>query len=1672
MIDESLLKSHNIGKDGFSWWIGQVCESDTWAANFPELPVDTDKDLPGFRRRVKVSILGYHTYSKEELPNDDLPWAYCLMPTSAGGGSGGFSESLALTGGEWVFGFFLDGTDGQQPVIIGLFDKSTQEDFRKDIPDIRYEPFSGFTNEKPAPLTNIKKLDTVESEGTGDADQNIGSGEVKTQKEKFIESATVEQGDVVEVLNQAEVFIKKNTEATGDMQVADNSECVDYQDAISQGVQRFSKVTTIMEEVNGVTREKEGLKIGNIEGEEKRLASIIATAQKFLQTNAMGATLEKMAEASSKFNSVAPLSQMLKADDANDEAATKLIGTFAEIIAALPLDAANFVKETKGKLVSQPPCVVENYTGAMLGKSLGNIDSKMNGIMGDVNKVLSSVDKGGSFAKMGMGAAKSLMGGGGLNSILSEGLNSLGGISIGLDGIQKFSTSFKKVYPGQMPLPCPKGKQLSALTGGMPLPPQMEKMGNVLEKFAADSTGLSQLASGISNFTDMNSLFSTAIDLDNTNLADLGGLGGITDALGKAKNLASFAKFPSGTGESIIESTKTMLAGGDTFDAALSAAETIFPGGREFVKETFQNQIEGQRFSGSSCETGPLASGPPIIEIWGGGGKGATANAVVGPNGNILAVDVTRQGQGYNTPPYCAVIDRSGVGFGAVLRAEIDEDEVEKTGSSGVIKIVVVEPGWDYLLSPDGSVGGNGVKFAAADNTVVKDKEGRFLPFKPKRGVKVPPGATIYLPVGSTCQLPVSAITTNGDPVFDAAAKVKGKIKSVQVNLRKGYKGFQKVTDGSAEGAGPILSIRDAVNDRKISNLLEVQTGSPFNLDYQPPNILKDYTDRVIKAKKGTVELSRFGAEGVDPKAKDKEWVRQQYHSLFCREPDAGGWRHWLGDLRKGDSRAKVLANMKIATPEYATRQAKIKSGEINPDECRFRWNKIPPKIDNFSTLDPWNADLEVGTIYTFRGVYNHHEPLTAAQIEDPYDLTRGNYRYFVFDYVMEVVETSSGYPWAVGIDRNKTKWWKLNQIKYVTGTQDFVNGETVTKWMRDYQGRLYELNITVCTFDDNTAEVIGHGLATNSEGFEVVKTPLLCDPPITQTKDANFQPVRWYREKPVRPRVRKPQTKVTTTKRTVPLNFAGLHVKNNPIRVTDSGKRLHLKDGHGNDANAEFIIDTGNVKFSGDGRSIVGAGKATITLRWNDNPRTAGTALGSIAFGGKTWTQSGRSGSLTQTVDIGDMIIDVTEVKPETTKKDTNIYTDKYVQGLGHIPGSEKHTLAREISLVYNSFGDKKLGYAYQDGRKYMDKSGLEYWIEGYLRHLKNLRKGLTCESEDFEVKRSTAGKPVPVTFNVKTASLYADSVRIEGLNINIGKEYGDGVDINESVTRQVEYGKVYAVTFNSVQGVERLRNNGDNTIEMEDLPPNRVQPVYFDDIVINSSIGKFYNIQGNTCSFIVEPLPLPSVIQKKRKKIEPITEEEYQNYKNNLNQKPEPHAFACLKKDILYSAKVNFEKWGQVIKEETYCEWAREYVDEVQKVFRPTNTIGYIVPCGAEITTPELHGDPIPTPTYPTTLEVDEIIVNQTGAGYNPGDTCIFNGEELPLKLTPTGGVIGIDGPLPGPFLDYPVITINSDTGAGADLECTLKVVPVPEDPELLPANIVEVIDCVGKNIFIKES
>ena len=68
--------------------------------------------------RYKVRILGYHTANRETLPTKDLPWATPVMPLTSASLSG-IGETPGLINGATVVGFFADGDDEQQPVILG-----------------------------------------------------------------------------------------------------------------------------------------------------------------------------------------------------------------------------------------------------------------------------------------------------------------------------------------------------------------------------------------------------------------------------------------------------------------------------------------------------------------------------------------------------------------------------------------------------------------------------------------------------------------------------------------------------------------------------------------------------------------------------------------------------------------------------------------------------------------------------------------------------------------------------------------------------------------------------------------------------------------------------------------------------------------------------------------------------------------------------------------------------------------------------------------------------------------------------------------------------------------------------------------------------------------------------------------------------------------------------------------------------------------------------------------------------------------------------------------------------------------------------------------------------------------------------------------------------------------
>lgn len=72
----------------------------------------------GYEGRFKIRIHGLHSESTKDIPQYDLPWAQCVLPTTEGGVSG-IGRMPHLLPNALVFGFFMDGIHSQTPIILG-----------------------------------------------------------------------------------------------------------------------------------------------------------------------------------------------------------------------------------------------------------------------------------------------------------------------------------------------------------------------------------------------------------------------------------------------------------------------------------------------------------------------------------------------------------------------------------------------------------------------------------------------------------------------------------------------------------------------------------------------------------------------------------------------------------------------------------------------------------------------------------------------------------------------------------------------------------------------------------------------------------------------------------------------------------------------------------------------------------------------------------------------------------------------------------------------------------------------------------------------------------------------------------------------------------------------------------------------------------------------------------------------------------------------------------------------------------------------------------------------------------------------------------------------------------------------------------------------------------------
>jgi hypothetical protein len=587
-MEDLSLKSNFIGRDGFVWWIGQIPPLEAW---------DVQSTGGGWGVRYKVRIMGYHPYTEAELSNEDLPWAHVMLPPGHGTGSANTFKSVRFNPGDTVIGFFLDGADGQHPVIMGAFANSV--DAVKDGEKLPFAPFSGYNEHiKEPPKGALKKSESGDQNaatakqptGTSPADAKKidpdNPAAKRTSDGKIIrlpcgtegEETKGNKGTITKIKNAIEGFVQflQDLKAQFDEGLEYYRDWVDRE--IDIRAEQITKAATKMISgmVNSLFKKLESILS---KGLDLLYGSVYATV--FAATlNPVAAHLAGVAAQTAMLQPVKILQDLIPC------IVNQILGKVFDLVKDLLKSVANNV-------LNFVDCVADQTVGAMINGIIGLLDNAILPAINGISKILQFFE---DFSVEGL---------------LRNGIDAL----LGLVGLKSCNKKNEK------------------------------------DKYGACKYKLGY-----------GPVFQDEPDLK-----------GIIDNANTAKAISTAAK-----------------VAGFPLDGVQDIA-----GAFDFITGT----VKDPNFIGDvgSCYTGPpIICGPPKINIFGGGGTGASAVPILGgivgedkyKTGSVISVKVTNPGSGYTFPPFVEVVDNCNQGYGAIARAIVKNGQVDT--------IYVVSEGENY----------------------------------------------------------------------------------------------------------------------------------------------------------------------------------------------------------------------------------------------------------------------------------------------------------------------------------------------------------------------------------------------------------------------------------------------------------------------------------------------------------------------------------------------------------------------------------------------------------------------------------------------------------------------------------------------------------------------------------------------------------------------------------------------------------------------------------------------------------------------------------------------------------------------------------------------------------------------------------------------------------------
>jgi hypothetical protein len=418
MLEQGFLKSHFVGRDGFIWWIGQVAPKETWVNNAPGKETESSADIEGFGERYRVRIMGYHTASKDDLPDEELPFATVMYPVTGGAG-GDASTSANIRQGNFVFGFFLDGEEAQQPVIMGLIGYNNYQEVMDKVPSIGFKPFFGQDKKKAA---GGKLEQKPQSAGvTQDTSSNVNGNTDSpgSTLPNYLDGINLTNFRIMGVEGHTSLLTENaKREAT------DPSERIPKEIASASSTYMPMKgiqfaLQTAIQEIENIKKTIRTVAsdqldtLNNLQEEiNKKIdeaASAVASGIKWVYEMVEEHVLKNLDRGLKKVFALAKPNEQEKVAVASTSIMDTIACFFRKLFGGLLGMVRDFIAEAVDKIVNVPVCFVEKFAGNVLGTLSGSLSSAMDGISGLIEGAVDLAGEGLDIASDVMGMVSNIL---------------------------------------------------------------------------------------------------------------------------------------------------------------------------------------------------------------------------------------------------------------------------------------------------------------------------------------------------------------------------------------------------------------------------------------------------------------------------------------------------------------------------------------------------------------------------------------------------------------------------------------------------------------------------------------------------------------------------------------------------------------------------------------------------------------------------------------------------------------------------------------------------------------------------------------------------------------------------------------------------------------------------------------------------------------------------------------------------------------------------------------------------------------------------------------------------------------------------------------------------------------------------------------------------------------